>query len=122
MRIYLAAPWLRRHEVPAVAAQLEAAGHTITERWWEHPDVNSGGPDAHPELERQAFADFEGVVRADALVLLNLATSEGKAVETGVALALVKPVVVVGERSNVFHHMPNVHLVGSVEAALSLLS
>lgn len=122
MNIYLAAPWICRHEMPAIAAQFEAAGHTITERWWE---IEGAADYTDPKLfalfEDRAVADFMGVVNADAVVVLNLAKSEGKAVEMGVAIALFKPIILVGAPSNIFHFMPSVYPVKDVRAALRAL-
>jgi nucleoside 2-deoxyribosyltransferase len=120
-RIYLAAPWVRRDEARAAGELIEAAGHTITKKWWEHRDVPIDQADRHLELEQQAIEDLEGVFRAQVFVLLNLATSEGKAVETGLALAYGKPIILVGERSNLFHYLVNpAFRVPTIEEAIVL--
>lgn len=107
--------------MPVVAEWVEAAGHTITERWWEYPETSD-----HDLLEACAQRDYTGVVKADALLLLNTqargSETSGKAVETGIAIAMFKPVILVGERTNVFHHLPNVHVVATVDEALELLA
>lgn len=125
MRVYVAAPWVDREMAKDVALTFELAGHEVTERWWLHPDVPGYPldvtPEEHEELAEQAVRDFIGVVRAHVVVLLNTGKSEGKAVETGVAMAGNKPVVLVGDRSNIFHFLPNVFQVADVDAALELL-
>lgn len=127
MKVYLAAPWLERDRLPAYARVFEAAGHTLTERWWEHPDV-PGYPHntteaEDKELADQAIKDFMGVLLAEAVVVINSAKSEGKAVETGVAIAANMPVIVVGQRSNIFHWMlPPEFCVDTIDEALRLLS
>ncbi len=125
MRVYLAATWAERASMPLVAAQLELAGHSITHRWWEFEDdpVDNYPSNQDSEaLTNHAINDFIGVVQAEVVVLVNSAVSEGKAVETGIAIAGNKPIVLVGTRSNLFHYLPNVHVVATVDAAVELLA
>lgn len=124
MKVYLAGPWVDRQQFPSIAAKFEAAGHVVTERWWEKEDETGNHIDDTDSeyLEERALADFEGVVRADAMVLVNSKKSEGKAVETGIAAARFLPIVLIGSRSNVFHYLPNVYLVPDIDAAVELLS
>ncbi len=37
MRVYIAAPWVRRPEAIAAGEQFKAAGHEVTSRWFQHP-------------------------------------------------------------------------------------
>lgn len=123
MKIYVAAPWTRKAEASAMGAALEKAGHTITKKWWEHREVpgylQTGiHPDENQELIQQAMEDIKGALEADAFVLLNLEKSEGKAVETGVALtsailrsfghttAGISRMILVGGKTNLFHYIP----------------
>lgn len=108
MRIYIAAPWTHKTDAARVASLLETAGHTITKRWWEHCEVPGYLTADHSnddELTEQALQDIDGVLTADVFVLLNYEKSEGKAVETGIALAVGIPIIVVGGRSNLFHYL-----------------
>jgi len=120
LKVYLAAPWTHRDFAPAWAKAFTDAGHTITLPWWEHPET-----DKPEELQNCAIDDFTAVVRADVLVLFNTqlrgSETSGKAVETGIALAHIKPIILIGERTNVFHHMPNVYKVATITEALELL-
>lgn len=121
MKVYLATSWVDRDQMPAIADAFTAAGHTITERWWLHPDV-PGYPDIESEdLENQAIRDFDGVVNADVFVLMNRGKSEGKAVETGIALTMCHRIIVVGKRSNIFHYMPEVEFAETSDDVLDLL-
>lgn len=123
MRVYLAAPWVDRVKASALATQIEEAGHTITHRWWDVEDTPGTYPSNvdDPYYEDCAIDDFQGVVTADVVVVLNSCKSEGKAAETGIAIALLKPVVVIGVRSHIFHYLPNVQMVESAEEALGRL-
>jgi len=123
MKVYVAAPWTRKAEAQACAEALEGAGHEITKKWWEHREVPgylTAGISVveRKELETQAMEDITGVLDADAIVLLNLEKSEGKSVETGVALLSafcrmhgiskmgVHRFILVGGKTNLFHYVP----------------
>jgi len=122
MHLYIAAPWATRHDMPEIVARFEAAGHTVPCRWWEFPDVpNMQHPDYHDQLEDNAVQDYLGVIQAEALVVINSDLSEGKAVEMGMAIAHNLPVVLIGERTNLFHFIPSVVVVPDVRQALRKL-
>lgn len=121
MRIYIAAPWADKDQMPRIAAAFEAAGQEITHKWWEVENL----PEAErsPELLRnQADSDVQGVVDAKVLVLLNTSKSEGKATEQGIAIGLDKPIVAVGKlgalSQNVFHYLPRYHWVDDIPSAI----
>lgn len=120
MRVYLAGPFSCRAMMPDIAAEFEAAGFEVSERWWMHDNIPLGEGD-NPDLETQAIRDFEAVVNADALIVYNFELSEGKAVEMGIALAMCTPVVSVGRRSNIFHYLAGVTRVGSTDEAIEVL-
>lgn len=126
MRIYLAAPWVCKAEALAAATTLEVAGHTITKKWWEHREVNGYlrddiSTEQREELMIQAMEDIAGVWNAQAFILLNGKVSEGKSVETGLALAYSTPIVLIGAPSNLFHYLPHVFRVDTIEDAIALL-
>lgn len=123
MKIYIAAPWVRKQEAIEVGKRFEAAGHEITSRWFTHVGTatDSAGVTAPREqIQHQAMEDIDDVRRADLLVVLNLQKSEGKAVETGIALAAGIPVVSVGVRSNIFQTLGTE--LATVEEALEWVS
>lgn len=131
MKVYVAAPWTHKAEAERFALLLEANGHTITKKWWEHREV--GGylqddieADEYGELVEQADEDISGVHTCDAFVLLNLSKSEGKAVETGYALSrrytpTPCKLILVGPKSNLFHYIDDWYEVARPEEALDLL-
>ncbi len=126
MRVYVAGPWVDKAGALEAATALEAAGHTITKRWWEHREVpgylnDDISSECREELMIQAMEDIAGVWNAHVLVLLNTSKSEGKSVELGLALAYSTPIVLVGEPSNLFHYLPHVFRVDTIEAAITLL-
>jgi nucleoside 2-deoxyribosyltransferase len=74
-----------------------------------------------------AEGDLADVARADVLVALNPATwkdrgTGGRHVELGYALALKKPVLLLGVRSNVFHYLDGVWLASDVNDLVGQLT
>ena len=118
MHIYVAAPFTHREGAANAAHMLRDAGFAITSRWHdeyiETTDLRT--------LQEQAVADLHDVGCAQVLILLNLAYSEGKSVEMGYALHAGLAILIVGERSNIFHYHPRVRHVPSLDAAIGVLS
>lgn len=121
--IYLAGPWLHRLRIKGIADQLRASGHQVVSRWHDEWALRSDIGISFEELESEARMDLADVRACDVLLLINWEGSTGGMfVEQGYAMALHKPVVVVGSYSNVFHHLPGVHVVGSLAAALDTMA
>ena len=100
MRLYIAAPWKYRDQARVAGEQATQRGHVITEKWWDHEDITENStllPQDRKEMAKQAQADWDGVSSADAFIFLNLAYSEGKCVELGLALVNMLPIFAVGE-------------------------
>lgn len=116
MKVYLAGPYAARELLGEYAIELADIGISVTSRWLlETHDITPGTQKAavdlsDEEVSAHAIADLADVEAADVLVLFTAANvgfegGGGRHVETGVAIALNKPVVVVGEPENVFHRM-----------------
>ena|SRR6266436_1864464 len=123
MKIYVAAPWIHKQDAIKAGTQLEAAGHNVTSRWFFHQGDATDPTGMNSDIVDiifQAREDITNVLRADCLVVLNLARSEGKAVETGIALANNIPIISVGPRGNIFQTL-GVE-VPTLEAAILVLS
>lgn len=119
MKVYLAAPWLDREYARTVRDQIQAAGIAVTSHWLDFEGGNSKDPVV---FRREAQMDWADVLRADALVLLNIQKSEGKATEQGLALQAGKPIVAIGKpMNNVFHYLPNYVWVDTVGKAIEAL-
>lgn len=109
---YLAAPWAEREQARAARQKLIDAGYNVNSRWLDfEKDAGDDGLSISKEtLQQEAIHDLEDVSHADALILLNTQArgeeTSGKAVEFGFAMGLLKPVLIVGNRTNVFHHLP----------------
>lgn len=76
---------------------LRAAGHVVTHDWTVCDDSGLAGAALAEYHARCAFEDLEGVRRADAVVVLPHPDGKGLYCELGAALALGKPIIVVGD-------------------------
>lgn len=107
MKIYLAGPWIHRDVMETIATKLESLGATITHRWWN--TETDGRTLTDRDHAYHAWLDENGVMEADAVLVINSTSSEGKAVEQGIALGLGIPIFIVGTRGehskNIFHYL-----------------
>ena len=116
--IYIAAPWIYRAEAAAAADYLTSQGFTITSRW-----IRGHGNTNDPlKLQEDARHDLTDLCNSEALVLLNLGLSDGKATELGMAIMRNMRIVVVGSKNgNIFYHLlqvTNVNTLAEVPKAL----
>lgn len=122
--VYVAAPWVEKDLMPDIAEKVEDSGLEITHYWWDHEDIAEEDR-LTDELCEQAELDMNGVKEADAVILINSAKSEGKAVEQGLALAYGKPIFAVGRlgehSKNVFHYLPNYYWYDTLDDVLEAL-
>lgn len=131
MKVYLAAPYAARDTIRSYADELRQIGIKVNSSWLnEQHEINEGTKGAataltDEQVSQHAQADIREVRESDLLVLFTAATvgmpdakSGGRHVETGVALALRKPVLVVGEPENVFHRTHDVFVFADWHAAL----
>lgn len=111
VKVYIAAPFPTREVAIRVMHMLERQGIEVTSRWLKEDDTLS---------DEHARKDLDDVARADVLLALNPDEyankgTGGRHVEAGYALALNKPIVLVGERSNIFHYLACVKQVDDTE-------
>lgn len=110
-RIYVATSWNNKEEANAAAEQLRAAGYIVDCRWLSvHDDVPVDDPRRPEFLKEQALNDLEDILNSDVFILLNQfqkrgEETSGKAVEMGFAFATQRPVIMIGEPTNVFHYL-----------------
>lgn len=114
MRVYLSARFERQEEMQRYSEQLRAEGIEVVSAWTELDSPSSDGFTGIA-VERRALTammDVQQLVGANALVLFSDAANPdprgGKHVETGIALALSKRILLVGSAENVFHNLPDV--------------
>ncbi len=104
--VYIAAPYPLRDRAQQLRTEIEFAGFPVTSTWIRQPDTLS---------DEFARVDLADVSRACVLVAYNPpeyknAGTGGRHVELGYALALGKPVVLIGEPSNIFHYLSTVQV------------
>jgi nucleoside 2-deoxyribosyltransferase len=103
------------------------AGHTITYDWTEGFDREPEMTEA--ELTARAIYDIDGVRQADAVIVymqpkMHTAMT-GAAIETGAALVLRTPVIVVEEEvtfDHFFQHHTAITKVPTMQTALDMLA
>lgn len=120
MKIYLAACFEQQAEIRDKAVELERLLITCTSRW----RFEDGTLPPTPEhLHNCATMDLEDIHKADYFVCLTNQTSQrgGKHVELGYALAISKPVMIVGRRENIFHSLKQVQFVETWDAAICII-
>lgn len=77
MRVYLAGPSAELDRVRAAAAEIEAAGHVLTEPWWVRIERDRGGRPTDAGVPSDALAaswrrNTQGIRDADRIVALAL--------------------------------------------------
>lgn len=100
MKIYIAGSWNERDWLQDVAIEIiKATGHTITSRWW----TCAVGKNAL----QCALMDIQDMDSADCImVFMRGATHRGgRMVELGYAIGKGKPVILIGEPTNVFTYL-----------------
>lgn len=120
--VYLAAPYALRDALRDYADNLNQLGHICTSTWLNAthqltPGALGTSPDQDESYAKEhVLGDIDDVSRSDVVVLFTWGFSKlvvpeeqlgtnsgGRHVETGVAMALGIPVLVVGEAENIFH-------------------
>lgn len=122
MKVYIAAPYAARDHVRAwLTWLLPRTSLEVTSSWLDADhEIHAGTVDTAPDMPdeyayQHSMKDCVEIYSADALILLTHSfvsqwgftlaqtTSGGRHIETGYALAIGKPVIVVGEPENIFH-------------------
>lgn len=117
MRIYIAGQYARKLELREYAKQAEAAGIKVGADWlMESEDPNSSlNESTEAVLAKYAQKDYWDIGACDAMVFFaedqnNQPPRGGHHVEFGIALAMGKPILVVGDPENIFHYTPGFHI------------
>jgi nucleoside 2-deoxyribosyltransferase len=116
MRFYLATSFTQKTRADRVADALIAGGLTQTFRWTSFREAGDGyaiGPEGKVPLYAVAAAELRAIADADVFIMLAPA-GIGTHVELGAALALNKPVIIVGEHWDAFspfYHHPRAELI-----------
>lgn len=113
LRVYLAAPYRQKEQIRNYAIELQSLGIIVTSRWLDEPDKPTVQlKEQDPSILREYAAhDVDDVATADVMVLWTDPTKtivrQGRTLESGIALALNIPILVMGlEYENIFHYLP----------------
>ena len=117
MRIYLAAQYARRDELREYAKQAESCGIHVGAEWLKETDALNSVLKDSTDASKAAHAqqDWWDVGSCDVFVFFAEDSTVGiprggRNVEFGVALALGKPIVVIGEPENIFFYLPGIDI------------
>lgn len=98
--------------------KIEQRGRVVNASWIDQKDFGNGPPYDDALRAYYATIDLTEARTCDQLILISengKSSKGGRHVETGVALALEKPVHLIGEKENIFHWHPLVRTYVSVE-------
>lgn len=115
--IYLAGSYKDKDRLKELAGRLIARGHRVTASW-----VYGMHETAAPEVA--AIHDLEELDAASLMILDctgSKSTGGGRWVELGYALAEGKPVIIMGDRLNVFCHLPKLFRVQDEKGLFKML-
>lgn len=128
MKVYLAARYTSKLLLKTYAEQLRKEGIEVTSSWLEEPHAPNTTMDELPEKDLTQYAsdDLKDIDAADALVFFSIEPTQksvrgGRHVEFGYALGTKKPILVVGPRENIFHHLPTVFQLNTWPEAVKVL-
>lgn len=111
MIIYLAADYARKSEMQGCRAFVEALGHKVVSTWIDNEQEQPFGIDGEAIDETTinrcaglATADFSELKDSDTVLLFTTGrlARGGRHTEFGAALAMMKRIIIIGPRENVF--------------------
>lgn len=125
MKIYVASAFANKDEAREVMAILRAIGHEITHDWTEK-ELDTSWPKYTQDnyLLECGVRDWEGVMSADALVLVNHEKCRDAMAEFGMAIGAGKPAIVYHSerRGSVFYGVDLVWRADSLPALLEIVT
>jgi len=117
-RVYIAAPFPLKHMAITLRFGLKSVGIVCSSRWLDLPTDEWS--------ESAALADLSDVESSSMLIAINpkdwaIKGTGGRHVEFGYAVARDRPIVLIGERTNVFHHLPNIQVVPDLTSGVQVV-
>jgi len=113
MRVYLATQYARKLEMREHAIELERQGISVGAEWLKETESPTSklGDTTDETKSNYALKDWWDIGACDVFVFFaedqdNQPPRGGRHVEFGIALALGKPIVVIGDPENIFHYLP----------------
>lgn len=124
IKAYIAAGYSRKEEVAVVAKELESIGVVVISKWHkERAKPQTSLSDCTESfLRRNAKKDIRELTEANYFVMLSVNPDipfkrGGSCVENGFAIAKGLPVLVIGPKQHIFHYLPGVKRVDTIEQA-----
>lgn len=104
IKFYVAAPYEKKPEAALMRDFLQREGFKNTSDWIDKVD---------PQTAAAAERDLRNVLESDVVILMSFEEfrnkgTGGRHVETGYAIALNIPVLLIGPKTNIFHELPSV--------------
>lgn len=123
MKVYVASKFQNKDEVRRAQALLRARGCEITHDWTNEDAGDRSGMVLEAYLNRCAEADVQGVLSADAVLVIGYPGLRGCLVEFGMASIAGKPIYGVNREhvEQIFCHLPYVEFFASVEMAIDAM-
>lgn len=120
MRFYVAGKFEEKEAVRAVQRGLIERKHQITHDWTGEDSSGLEGDKLEAYFRECAERDYEGVMDANAIVLLNHDRAFGAMVEFGIALSMGIDIHVIGPkvRDCIFFHMDGIQFYETAEEFL----
>ena len=122
-RIFLSARYGRKEELRGYAEELFACGHMITSSWVLPGDEADDDSLSFVQAQSLALADLLQIYNSEVFIAFTEQPESpfgrgGRHVEFGFAMdaydeQLIKAVIIIGPRENVFHALPGVHRIDS---------
>ena len=132
LKVYLASPLEDREEMLILRSMLEMRGVICTSTWLTPADGNDSNmaslQNKFHECRCRAIKDVEDILEADVFILNKpkakhkVPTTGGHHVELGICIGTGKPIILYGDRENVFHYLPQVQLAETFDDLCKLLN
>jgi hypothetical protein len=132
MKVFVSGQILEKERIREVYGLLRECGHTITHDWTLTDSMPASYSDSPSEAALRAQKDIEGVLAADAYLIIadNQVAGKGMYVELGTALALASargqgfPILLVGpmRHESIFYYHPHVRRFAVLSDALHFLN
>lgn len=128
MRVYVASKFENMNAVKQAMHLLQQQGHAITHDWTRESAEGMEGQERDDYLARCAAADVNGVLTAQAILMLHQPNMRGAYIELGIALARgIRVFVVDGLRDDwtripIFYRLPHVIHTASVDDAVEIMT
>lgn len=117
MKFYIAGRNSKRNEIKRMQNALINEGHQITVDWTDDKFIRPYSE--HKELsEKYAKLSVDGVKQCDVFLIISDEAGMGMYVELGVAIALKKKVIVLGDKNSMFYFYPGIIVKDNFEEML----